>query len=651
MLAVDMVEAANSGHPGMPLGAAPMAFVLWDRFLKNNPANPRWFARDRFVLSAGHGSALLYALLHLYGYDLTVEELEKFRQWGSKTAGHPEYGRAPGVESTTGPLGQGFAMGVGMALAESHLAAVFAGGANTDSPIEHFTYAIVSDGDLMEGVASEAASLAGTLGLGKLVYLYDDNRITIEGPTSLSFTEDVGKRFEAYGWHVQAVGDGNDVDAIADAIEDARQDARPSLIRVRTHIGYGSPKQDSEKSHGEPLGPDGIAATREYFGWPVGKPFHVPDEVRAHCSRAVERGARREKEWNAGFEAWCASNPERGALLKTLIDGGLPEDWDAHVPTFDPGDGAIATRAASGKVLNALAQGLPTLIGGSADLAGSNKSELAGESDFGIDGPQGRNIHFGVREHGMAAVVNGMALHGGVFPYGATFLVFADYLRPSLRLASLMNTRSLFIFSHDSVGVGEDGPTHQPVEQLLSLRAIPGFTLYRPADANETAAAWRHAIHRGGPCALALTRQKLPILGARGDDLADGVAMGAYVLAEPETRPDIVIVATGSEVHLAVAAGEALGNRGIAARVVSMPSRDVFFEQPDDYRSSVLPPDLPKLAVEAGVTMGWREVVGDTGAVIGLDRFGESAPGPTVMDKLGFNVDNVVSRAEGLLGR
>jgi transketolase len=500
-------------------------------------------------------------------------------------------------------------------------------------------------------VACEAASLAGTLGLGKLVYLYDDNRITIEGATSLSFNEDVAKRFEAYGWHVPVVEDGNDFDAIADAIEDARQEARPSLIRVRTHIGYGSPKQDSEKAHGEPLGPESAAATREYFGWPADKSFYVPDDVRSHCAQAIERGRQSEAAWKTNFEAWREARPERGALLDTLIGGGLPEDWDAHVPRFDAGGGAIATRAASGKVLNGLAKGLPTLMGGSADLAGSNKSVIEGEKYFGVDGPEGRNIHFGVREHGMAAIVNGMALHGSVFPYGATFLVFADYLRPSLRLASLMQTRSVFILSHDSIGVGEDGPTHQPVEQLLSLRAIPGFTVYRPADANETAAAWRHAIERGRPCALALTRQKLPVLDPRDGALAEGVAKGAYVLTEPETRPDIVLVATGSEVHLALEAQKVLGDRGMRARVVSMPSRDVFFEQTDEYRSSVLPPDVPKLAVEAGVTMGWRDVVGDSGAVIGLDRFGESAPGPTVMDKLGFNVDNLVSRAEVLLGR
>jgi transketolase len=651
MLAVDMIERAKSGHPGMPLGAAPAAFVLWDRFLKHNPRNPDWFDRDRFVLSAGHASALLYALLHLYRYDLPVEELQNFRQWGSRTAGHPEYALAPGVESTTGPLGQGFAMGVGMAMAEKFLSALFGRG-SAGGLIDHHTYAIVSDGDLMEGVASEAASLAGTLGLGKLVYLYDDNRITIEGATSLAFTEDVGRRFEAYGWHVQAVEDGNDLDAIENAIHEARrEESRPSLIRVRTHIGYGSPKQDSEKSHGEPLGPEAAAATREYFGWPADVTFHVPDEVRAHAGRAVERGERLEADWNLRFTEYGNTDPERAALLRTLVEGGLPDGWDRHVPTFEPGDGPVATRAASGKVLNGLAKGLPTLVGGSADLGSSNKSVLTEESDFGIDGPDGRNIHFGVREHAMGAIVNGMALHGGVHPYGATFLVFADYMRPAIRLASMMQTRSVFVFTHDSIGVGEDGPTHQPVEQLTSLRAIPGFTVFRPADARETAAAWRLAVERDGPCALALTRQKVPVLDPPDRGIvADGVPRGAYVLSDPAPPPALVIVATGSEVHVALEAQERLAQEGIPARVVSMPSREIFFEQPPEYRAEVLPPGVPALSVEAGITLGWRDIVGADGAAIGIDRFGESAPGSTVMGELGFNVENVVRVAMRLLG-
>jgi transketolase len=647
MLAVDMVERANSGHPGMPLGAAPMAYVLWDRFLMHNPGNPSWPDRDRFVLSAGHGSALLYALLHLYGYDVSIDDLREFRQWNSKTPGHPERGLAPGVETTTGPLGQGFAMGVGMALAEAHLSAVF-----DADVVDHHTYAIVSDGDLMEGVASEAASLAGTMGLGKLVYLYDDNKITIEGPTSLAFTEDVDGRFGAYGWQVLKVEDGNDLDAIEAAIAEARADERrPSLIRISTHIGFGSPRQDSEKAHGEPLGSEGAAATRDRFGWGGEAPFHVPEPVRDYCSAAVQRGSVLEKEWHDRLDVYRRSEPRKAALFETLAGGGLPDGWDAGVPSFGVGDGPLATRAASGKVLNALASGLPTLLGGSADLAPSNKTLIAGATDFGFDHPAGRNIHFGVREHAMAAIVNGMALHGSVFPYGGTFLVFSDYMRPSLRLAALMQTRSIFVFTHDSIGVGEDGPTHQPVEQLASLRAIPGFTVLRPADANETAAVWRLAVGRGGPCALALSRQKLPVLEASADAVERGVSRGAYVLVEPAGNPDLVVVATGSEVHLAVAAASRLAGRGVTTRVVSMPSRELFCEQEPDYRSGVLPPEIPKLAVEAGVTMGWREIVGDGGAVIGLDRFGHSAPGATVMDKLGFNVDNVVDHAMRLLGR
>jgi transketolase len=656
MLAVDMVERAKSGHPGMPLGAAPMAYVLWDRFIDHNPGNARWFDRDRFVLSAGHGSALLYALLHLYGYGISLEELQDFRQWGSKTAGHPEYGLAPGIEATTGPLGQGFAMGVGMAIAESHLASVFnrgsgSGSDDTQPLIDHYTYAIVSDGDLMEGVASEAASLAGTLGLGKLVYLYDDNRITIEGSTDLAFKEDVGKRFEAYGWHVAAVEDGNDLDAITAAIEEARAHTeRPSLVRVRTHIGYGSPRQDSEKAHGEPLGPEGAAATREFFGRPSDRTFFVPDEVRAHCAEARSRGERLESLWNERFDAYRRAERESGALLDTLVGGRLPDGWDRHVPSFGPDDGPIATRSASGEVLNALSEGLPTLLGGSADLGGSNKSVLKNAADFCATDRTGRNIHFGVREHAMGAIVNGMALHGGVVPYGATFLVFADYMRPSLRLAALMQTRSIFVFSHDSIGVGEDGPTHQPVEQLLSLRAIPGLTVFRPADANETAAAWRLAVERGRPCALALTRQKLPVL-AGGGAATGGVSRGAYPVVDTASDPDVVIVATGSEVHVAVDAHGLLAEKGVAARVVSMPSREVFFEQPREYRDLLLPPGIAKLSVEAGVTVGWRDVVGEHGDVVGVDRFGASAPGPTVMDKFGLTAQNVAQRALRLVGQ
>ncbi len=647
LLAVDMVERAKSGHPGLPLGAAPMAYVLWDRFLMNNPANPSWCDRDRFVLSAGHGSALLYALLHVYGFEVSVADLENFRQWGSRTAGHPERGLTPGVECTTGPLGQGFAMGVGMALAETHLNAVFG-----DELVDHHTWAIVSDGDLMEGVASEAASLAATMKLGKLICLYDDNSITIEGPTSLAFTENVAARFEAYGWQVLEVEDGNDLDAIEAALAEARNDEhRPSLVAVRTHIGYGSPRVDSPKAHGEPLGPEGVEATREKFGWAGKEPFHVPAEVRDYCGASLQRGKVLESEWNERFDAFRKESPERAKLFEAVIAGELPDGWDSGVPSFSHSDGPIATRAASGKVLNGLAAGIPTLLGGSADLAPSNKTIIDGEADFGPENPGGRNIRFGVREHAMAAIVNGMALHGGVVPYGGTFLVFADYMRPSLRLAALMQIRSIFVFTHDSIGVGEDGPTHQPVEHLMSLRVIPGFTVIRPADANETAAAWRLALDRGGPCALALSRQKLPVLDEAAGVVSDGVSKGAYILKEPATSPKLIFVATGSEVHLALEAADRLAADGLAIRVVSMPSREVFFEQAQDYRSSVLPAEVPKVAIEAGVTAGWWKVVGDTGAVVGLDRFGESAPGGTVMDRLGFNVENVAEKARKLLGR
>jgi transketolase len=641
-LAVDAVERAKSGHPGMPLGAAPMAYVLWDRFLRHNPANPRWFDRDRFVLSAGHGSALLYALLHVYGYDLPIEQLRGFRQWGSRTAGHPEHGLAPGVEATTGPLGQGFAMGVGMAIAEAHLAATF--GADI---VDHYTYAICSDGDLMEGVGCEAASLAGTLGLGKIVYLYDDNRITIDGTTRLSFTEDVDRRFEALGWHVTAVEDGNDLDSIEVAIRVAREEVeRPSLVRVRTHIGFGSPRQDSAKAHGEPLGAENVEATRRTLGWDL-PPFHVPEEVREHCHDAVDRGAEAEAAWNARVETMQHQDPAGFALLGHLLRDRLPDGWDADLPLFDPSDGPMATRAASGKAINALAAKVPTMIGGSADLAGSNKSWIDSSSSFGIDGPGARNINFGVREHAMAAIVNGMALHGGVHPYGATFLVFSDYMRPSIRLAALMGAPSTFVFSHDSVGVGEDGPTHQPVEHLMSLRAIPGLTLLRPADANETAAAWRLALERPGPCVLALTRQKVPVLpGAQR--VRDGVARGAYVLAD-DGDPAVVLIATGSEVHLALEAREQLAERGVEARVVSMPSWEVYFEQPQSYRDDVLPRSVPRVSIEAGRGLGWRDVVGENGIVIGIDRFGESAPGPVVMEKLGLSAGRIAELVRGYL--
>jgi transketolase len=647
-LSVDQVEAAKSGHPGLPLGAAPMAYVLWDRFLKNNPKNPSWFNRDRFILSAGHGSALQYALLHLYGYDLSLDELKRFRQWGSKTPGHPEYGEVPGVEATTGPLGQGFAMGVGMAIAEAHLAAVY------NRPgfpvVDHYTYAIVSDGDLMEGVSSEAASLAGHLGLGKLVYLYDDNRISIEGSTSLTFTEEVAARFVSYGWQVLRVEDGNDLTAIEDAIAEARSDlAHPSLVIVRTHIGYGSPRQDTAKAHGEPLGAEDARATKERLGWPVDKTFWVPEEARAHGARRIAEGAAWEEVWNSLMSAYRKAHPETAAAFDAAVRGELAEGWESNVPSFQTGDGPMATRAASGKVLNALAPVIPSLLGGSADLAPSNNTVLKDLADFSSENSAGRNFHFGVREFAMAAACNGMALHGGLLPYAGTFLIFSDYCKAALRLAALMKVHVIYVFTHDSIGVGEDGPTHQPVEQLLSLRSIPGFTVLRPADANETAAAWMVALTRKGPVALALTRQTLPVLDPAAHGIAQGVPRGAYVLDEsPGRSPDVVLVATGSEVSLAIEARAKLAQEGIEARVVSMPSWEIFDEQDAAYRASVLVPGVPKLAIEAGTTRGWRDYAD---AVLGIDHFGASAPGKVLFEKFGFTAERVAEAAKALLAR
>jgi transketolase len=642
-LAVDAVERARSGHPGMPLGAAPMAYVLWDRFLRYNPKNPSWFNRDRFVLSAGHGSALLYALLHMAGYDLPLEELMRFRQWGSITPGHPEHGLTPGVEATTGPLGQGFAMGVGMAIAERYLSQHYNRGGL--SLIDHYTYALVSDGDLMEGVSHEAASLAGHLGLGKLIYLYDDNDMSIEGSTDITFTENVAERFEAYGWHVQVLPDANDLDAIQAAIRAARADgAHPSLIAIRSHLGYGSPKQDTAKAHGEPLGPDATRATKQKLGWPQQPEFYIPEEALAHFRRAVDRGRNLENAWNKTREAYREKHPHLADQLEAAVEGRLPEGWDSDLPVFGQDDKPRATRSASGEVLNALARNLPGLLGGSADLAPSNKTLLKDLGDFGSD--DGRNLRFGVREFATCAIVNGMALHGGLIPYGATFLVFSDYMRPAIRLAGLMKAHSILVFSHDSIALGEDGPTHQPVEQLMSLRMIPNLTVMRPADANETVACWKIAVEAQGPLALILSRQKLPVLDPSGRMIQEGVMRGGYVLREAtQADPDIVLVATGSEVHLALEAADALEQRGIAARVVSLPSWEIFEKQPAAYRDKVLLAGIPRLAIEAGVSTGWERYAGSPEAVIGLDRFGASAPGDVAYSKLGFNVDNVVKKA------
>ncbi|NPA51998.1 MAG: transketolase [Aquificae bacterium] len=649
-LSVDAIEKAKSGHPGMPLGAAPMAYVLWDRFLKHNPKNPKWFNRDRFILSAGHGSMLLYSLLYLSGYDLTLEDIKQFRQWGSKTPGHPEYGLTPGVEATTGPLGQGFGMGVGMAMAECFLADRY------NKPdfklVDHYIYAIVSDGDLMEGISTESASLAGKLKLGKLIYLYDCNYISIEGDTRITFVEDVELKFKALGWHVINVkNDGNDIEAIAGAIRIAQLNKeQPSLIIVRTHIGYGSPKQDSPAAHGEPLGEEAVIATKKRFNWPL-EPFYVPKEALEHCRKAVDRGKKWEDEWNRLFEKYKKVYPDLAEEFEKAIKGELPKGWDKDLPRYFPEGKKIATRVASGETLNVIAKRVPYLLGGSADLGPSNKTILKGEKDFldCFNKQVGRNLHFGVREHAMGAAVNGMTLHGGVIPYGATFLVFSDYMREPLRLSALMKVHSIFIFTHDSIGVGEDGPTHQPIEQVMSLRLIPDFTVIRPADANETVVAWKLAMTLKEPVALVLTRQGVPVLDPEKYPIYKGVPYGAYVLKDSIDKPDIILVGTGSEVHLALEASFRLEEKGLNVRVVSMPSWELFFKQPKSYREEVLLSEVPKLAVEAGSCIGWRDIVGDTGDVICLNRFGVSAPGEVVMERLGFNVDNVLNRALKLL--
>jgi transketolase len=653
-LSVDMVQKAGSGHPGMPMGAAATAYALWDRFLRFDPAHPDWPDRDRFVLSAGHGCALLYSLLHLTGYDLPMEELRAFRQLGSRTPGHPEFGRTPGVEATTGPLGQGFGNAVGMAIAEASLAATY--NRPGHDVVDHFTYVMCGDGDLMEGVSSEAASLAGHLALGKLVALYDDNRVSIEGSTDLAFTEDRVARFAAYGWHVQTVEDGNDVEALAAAIEAARVVAdRPSFIAIRTHIGYGSPhKQDEASAHGEPLGADEVRLTKEALGWPVEPAFLVPGESLARFRRSLPKGAERRSESLRRVEAYHAEYPREAAELERRMRGELPGGWDADVPAFAAADGPIATREAGGKVMRALADRLPELVGGSADLAPSTRTWLDGLGTFGPEDRTGRNIHFGVREHAMGTVVNGMAYHGGFVPFGSTFLCFSDYMRPALRLAALSGLHLVHVFTHDSVGLGEDGPTHQPVEHLAALRAIPHLLVMRPADANETAAAWRIALaERSRPTMLALSRQKLPVLDpVEFPNASAGVARGAYVLVDAEGgSPDAIVVATGSEVHLALAARDALASEGVRVRVVSAPCLELFAEQDAAYRESVVPAGTPLASVEAGITLGWTTYFGTGAAAVGLDRFGASAPGAVALSELGFTVEAVAAAVRRAMGR
>jgi transketolase len=663
-LSIDAVQAANSGHPGLPLGAAPMAYVVWQEFLKHNPSDPTWPDRDRFVLSAGHGSALLYSLLHLTGYDLPIEEIKAFRQLGSKTPGHPESGHTPGVELTTGPLGQGLANGVGFAIAEQFLAATY--NRPDHEIVDHYTYGIVSDGDVMEGVAFEAASIAANLKLGKLIYLYDQNHITLAASANVSFRENVAARFEALGWQVISI-DGMDTDQVRQAVEEARADTeRPTLICARTTIGFGSPnKAGTFGVHGSPLGPDEVKLTKENLGVPTEPAFYVPEEVTAHFHEALDRGSEAQAQWRMKFEAYKAAFPAEAAAFETALAGELPEGWDAQIPTWKAGDKPVATRKASGEVMNAFYKHLPTFMGGSADLNPSTNTVLKGGGDFGnpstvapdeqgLSGGewnyQGRNIHFGIREHGMGSIVNGMAAHGGIVPFGSTFLVFSDYMRPAIRLAALAKYRSIFVFTHDSVAVGEDGPTHEPVEHVMSLRLIPNLVTLRPADANETAEAWKVAITHHWPVVLILSRQDLAILdrsGANGD-----VSKGGYILSGGEGDPDVVLLATGSEVELAVMAQEALGEKGVSARVVSIPSWEIFEAQGPDWKAEVLGPEgTPRVSIEAGVTLGWSRYTGSNGASVGIDTYGASGPGKDVLKHYGMTKEHVAATALRLLGR
>lgn len=647
-LSIDEVEKAKSGHPGFPLGTAPLMYTVWDRFMNYNPKDPNWFNRDRFILSPGHGSALYYAMLHLAGYDVSIEQLKNFRQWGSITPGHPEYGVTPGVDASTGPLGHGFAMGVGFAIAETMLAAKY------NKPgfevVNHYTYGLTSDGDQMEGVASEAASLAGTLGLGKLIYLYDDNHITIEGDTEIAFREDVGKRFEAYGWQVLRVADSEDIDALENAIKEAKADTEhPSLIIVRTHIGYGSPKQDNASCHGEPLGAEGVAKTKEAADWPVGQSFYVPVTVRKHFDDKLAACAEKQAAWEALLADYKVVYPELGKELEERIKGDVLVSRSDLEAVFNDIEG-ISTREAGGEVLQKLSMQLPQLVGGSADLGPSNKTVMKTCGYYSKDDRTGRNIHFGVREHAMGKALNGIALHGGFIPFGGTFLVFADFMRPAVRMAALMGLRSIFVFTHDSIAVGEDGPTHQPVEHAMSLRVIPNLCVIRPADALETAMAWQTAcLNQHKPTALLLSRQKLPVLHKYAAVIHDNAGKGAYVLDAGQGEAKAVIIATGSEVHLALEAQAKLAEEGICVSVVSMPSWDMFEMQSEEYKKSVLPEGLPKVAVEAGVTLGWSRYTGSEDNVIGIKKFGASAPGGTVMKEYGFTAENVAAKVKSLL--
>ena len=656
-LSMDAIQKANSGHPGAPMGLAAAAYVLWTRFLKHNPKNPDWHDRDRFVLSGGHASMLLYSLLYLTDYGLTLDDIKNFRQWGSKTPGHPEFGHTIGVETTTGPLGQGFTNAVGMAMAECHLASLFNQPNNQTGHdiVNHNTFVMCGDGDMMEGITSEAASLAGHLGLSKLICLYDDNRISIEGSTNITFTEDVTLRFQAYNWQVITVEDGNNLDEISNAIEAAiKETNKPSLIRLRTHIAFGSPnKQDTADAHGAPLGEDEIKLTKECLGCMPDEQFCVPDGVLEHYRDSTRKGAESEEQWNALLDEYKKQFPELAEQWAAMMTGSYEDQWETALPDFADSEGPIATRSASGTVLNAAAAKIPALIGGSADLAPSNKTFLNGSSVFQKDNYSGRNIRFGVREHAMGGILNGMCLHKGLRPFGGTFLVFADYMRPSIRLAALMSQPIIYVFTHDSVAVGEDGPTHQPVEHLTSLRMIPDLTVIRPADATETTAAWRHAIQsKDTPTALILSRQKLPVIDRTAYPSADMLEKGAYVLADSDCTPDVILIASGSEVSISMEAAEKLKEKGKAARVVSMPSWELFDKMPQDYKDSVLPPTVKaRVAVEAGLPLGWEKYTGDNGTIIGISTFGASAPGATVLKNFGFTADNIVETALKVAGK
>lgn len=652
-LSIDAIEKANSGHPGLPMGAAPMAYTLWTDFMNHNPKNSKWFNRDRFILSAGHGSMLLYSLLHLSGYDVTMEDLKQFRQWDSKTPGHPEVHHTDGVEATTGPLGQGIAMAVGMAMAEAHLGAKF--NKEDISIVDHYTYALVSDGDLMEGISHEAASLAGHLKLGKLIALYDSNDISLDGELDRSFSENIQQRFEAYGWQVLRVEDGNDIDSIRAAIKEAQANKeQPTLIEVKTIIGYGSPnKAGSAASHGAPLGEEEVKLTKEYYKWTYEEDFYVAEEVYADFEeKIVRRGEKKEAEWNELLAAYKEKYPELGKQFELVLNNELPLNWEKDLPVFEPEKDTLATRASSGKVINAIAKSVPNLFGGSADLAGSNKTTMEGEGDFSRDDYAGRNIWFGVREHAMGAALNGMALHGGLKVYGGTFFVFSDYLRPAIRMSAIMKTPVTYVFTHDSIAVGEDGPTHEPIEHLAALRAMPGVSVIRPADGNETQAAWRLAVESTDqPTILVLTRQNLPTLEGTKEKAYEGVKKGAYILSDSEKEtPDVLLLATGSEVQLAVQAQEELKTKGIDARVISMPSWDRFEAQDEAYKNSIIPKEVKhRIAIEMASPLGWDRYTGDHGKILGINRFGASAPGNIVMEEYGFTVENVVKQVESLV--